>query len=260
MKLSSLFSATALFLAAFTAANAQNVVAHRGFHLEKGVPENSIASLMASQRIGAWGSEFDIWLTADDVVVISHDHFYHTDSLKRVIKNTTYAELSDIRLSNGEPIPTFEAYVEQAAKVPSTKLICELKQHGDEKRDFELFDKAYKIIRKHKMEDQIVWQTFSYSLCKHARSVSKDAKVVYISLTEKGYKPASKIAADGISGVNYKYTLLDSHPEFMEEARKLGITYGLCIEDNPETIARFVPLGIYTIGTNRPDFFLWKQK
>ena len=54
-------------------------IAHRGLHcIEKGIPENSIASFNAACEAG-YGSELDVQLTKDGQVVVFHD-----DDLKRV--------------------------------------------------------------------------------------------------------------------------------------------------------------------------------
>ena len=52
------------------------IVAHRGFWKSEqgGMSENSIASLKAAQDAGLWGSECDIHLTADDVIIVNHNN------------------------------------------------------------------------------------------------------------------------------------------------------------------------------------------
>lgn len=236
----------------FPGRHATRIVAHRGFHLEENVPENSLASLKASQRIGAWGSEFDIWLTADGKVVVSHDKSYATDPLQRTIKETEYADLKEIRLSNGEEIPTFEAYIGQLMAQPRTKLVCELKRLGDEERNRLLFDTAYAIAKEKKVLSRIVWQTFDFALCKHIRATDPYASVIYLCTKEERIKTPAEIAEAGLSGVNYKYSLFNAHPDFIAEFHRLGLTAGLCAEDDMSLIRRFAEAGIDFIGTNRP--------
>ena len=65
-----LFALTAL-LAFFISAEAQEIVAHRGYWKDNA--QNSIASLQKAQAFGCWGSEFDLHLTADNFVVVNHD-------------------------------------------------------------------------------------------------------------------------------------------------------------------------------------------
>ena len=48
------------------------VIAHRGYHKD-GAAQNSVAALAKAQELGIYGSEFDVWITADGKVVICHD-------------------------------------------------------------------------------------------------------------------------------------------------------------------------------------------
>ena len=52
--------------------NKTGIVAHRGYH-PGSVPENSLASLIEAQKLGVYGSEFDVYVTLDDVVVLYHN-------------------------------------------------------------------------------------------------------------------------------------------------------------------------------------------
>ena len=228
------------------------IVAHRGFHLEEGVPENSVAALKASRRIGAWGSEFDIWLTRDNRIVINHDKYYGTDPEQRIIAETDYAALQDIRLANGEEIPTLEAFIAEAKEQPGVKLVCELKRHGGSARNRALFDEAYRIAESEKVLNRFVWQTFDYELCQYIREKDPYATVIWLCTKEEKLKKPEEIAADGLSGVNFRCTLYDAHPEFIEKLHRLGLTAGLCAEDDLSVIHRFAEAGIDFIGTNRP--------
>jgi len=240
-----------------TVATAQNVVAHRGYHLEDGCPENSIASLKASQRIGVYGSEFDIWLTKDGKVMICHNAAYESDPLKRKLKESDYRDLKRLKLANGEKVPTFEAYVKQAKKgakgreVP-TKLICEMKDHGSDSLNQALFAAAYGIIRKYGMEDMIVWQSFNLRLCSYAAGITGNHNVVCICTSLNNLITPTELNAAGVSGANYGYRIYDAHPEFIDQLHSFGMTAGLCAEDDMDIIRRMVASGVDTIGTNRP--------
>ena len=59
-----------------------------------------------------------MWVTADGRIVINHDKTFPGDS--HVIENSTYDQLKNIKLSNGENIPTLEDYLTQAAKSDKT--------------------------------------------------------------------------------------------------------------------------------------------
>ena len=58
------------------AATAQQVICHRGYWDIEGSAQNSLRALVKADSIGAWGSEFDVWMTADGTLVVNHDESY----------------------------------------------------------------------------------------------------------------------------------------------------------------------------------------
>ena len=77
--------ATVLAAATVTLAQAQKkasaIVAHRGYwNCEAGgYARNSLAALESAQKAGFWGSEFDVNMTADSVLLVFHDAHVHID-------------------------------------------------------------------------------------------------------------------------------------------------------------------------------------
>ena len=59
------------------------VVAHRGAWKKNNFPENSIASLQHAIELKCTGSEFDVWMTADDSLVINHDFAYNKLAIEK---------------------------------------------------------------------------------------------------------------------------------------------------------------------------------
>src|SRR6476620_119649 len=107
--------------------NKNPVIAHRGAFKKNGFPENSIASLKESIRLKCIGSEFDVHMTADDSLIISHDPHHG----KLEIEKSAFSQVSTVPLSNGERIPTLREYL-LAGKENNqyTKLILEIKPSG----------------------------------------------------------------------------------------------------------------------------------
>ena len=102
------------------------VIAHRGFWETENSAQNSIASLKKAGAIKCYGSEFDVQMTADGVLVVFHD----AKVQGKVIEDTPYDSLKMIRLANGEAIPTLEEYLQAAKKIGKTRLILEIKPHA----------------------------------------------------------------------------------------------------------------------------------
>ena len=85
------------------------VVAHRGYWKTEGSAQNSIRALVKADSIGCWGSEFDVWMTADGKLVVNHDATI--DGV--VIEKSTAKEVLAKTLANGEHVPTLEAYLKK---------------------------------------------------------------------------------------------------------------------------------------------------
>ena len=78
------------------------ITAHRGYWNceEAGFAENSIKSLEMAQKNHFWGSEFDVHITSDLVLVVHHDAHINGKS----IHTHDYADFKDYRLKNGETV------------------------------------------------------------------------------------------------------------------------------------------------------------
>ncbi|MDE6624388.1 MAG: glycerophosphodiester phosphodiesterase, partial [Alistipes sp.] len=97
----------ALLLAAGTAAQPK-VIAHRGYWQHPGSAQNSLASLAKADSIGCYGSEFDVWMTADKRLVVNHDRTYRGTDIR--MDEARASLVTAIVLPNGERIPTLDAY------------------------------------------------------------------------------------------------------------------------------------------------------
>ena len=81
------------------------IIAHRGFWNVEGISQNSLASLRKAAEAACWGSEFDVWMTLDSVLVVNHDGKIGNYD----IQNVNYADIRNLKLSNGEILPTLKA-------------------------------------------------------------------------------------------------------------------------------------------------------
>lgn len=99
------------------------VVAHRGYWKTDGSAQNSLRAIVKADSVGCFGSEFDVWITGDDSLVVNHDSSINDI----VIETATAREVLSQKLENGEYVPTLDAYFRQARNLPGLRLICELK-------------------------------------------------------------------------------------------------------------------------------------
>ena len=139
------------------------VVAHRGYWKAEGSAQNSISSLLNAGRIGAYGAEFDVNLTADGQLVVNHDFTYHG----LTIAETDFATLRDtaLTLDNGEIIPSLDEYLAASKQYPEMRLVFELKSKGDADYESAALPACVEAIRRNGVEDRVEFISFSLSAC-----------------------------------------------------------------------------------------------
>lgn len=224
------------------------IVAHRGAwkYEEAGFSQNSIASLAYAQKLGLWGSEFDLHLTADGQILVFHD-----DKIKKVRIDTVDASHWDsYRLPNGEKIPTLDEYLTQGEKSDKTILVCELKKHYYPEKEIELVDKTVAALKAHGLftPSRVIFISFSKRMCdKIAREYPKFV-VQYLN----GEIPPEQLAQNGINGFDYERKEVYAAPQWIKEAHKLGMSTNSWTINKAEHIRQLIDWGIDAITTNEP--------
>ncbi|MEZ7888992.1 MAG: glycerophosphodiester phosphodiesterase family protein, partial [Cloacibacterium sp.] len=120
------------------------VIAHRGFwKTNPTTAENSIAALKNAQQLKVYGSEFDVRMTKDGVLVINHDE--HINGVE--IAAMDFKSLKKQKLSNGENLSTLEKYLKQGKK-SAVKLILEIKPAKTPELETEMVEKTLAMVEK----------------------------------------------------------------------------------------------------------------
>ena len=247
MKTTQFFGIVFLSLCSMIGVQAQTqIIAHRGYWDKLGSAQNSLSSLENAVKMGAYGSELDVWLTKDGVIVLNHDDAYQGV----VIKNATYAELSTLRLVNGEPIPTLQQYIDIAKKQNRTKLIVEIKPHHTNEDDIRAAGATVKLINESGIADMVDYISFSEQVCKELIRLNPKHRVAYLN----GEKSPETLKAEGYWGLDYAWDVLkEKHPEWIKEAKALGLTTNVWTVNNTERMQYFLSQGIDYITTDNPQ-------
>ena len=223
------------------------ICAHRGFWKckEAGDAQNSIASLTQAQLNGFWGSEFDVHLTADSVVVVNHDPTI--DGMP--IHTSTYERLLKARLSNGEQISTLDQYLEQGSK-STCKLVLEIKPQDTVEKTLYLANKCKEALEQHGLLDpeRVMFISFSYDACKW---VAQNLPAFDNQYLDGDFEP-EKIHADGIRGIDYHFLVFHLHRDWVKRAHDLGLTVNVWTVDTEIEMRYLIGLGVDVITTNKP--------
>lgn len=222
------------------------IIAHRGYwQTQPPTTENSIKSLENAQKLKIYGSEFDVRMTKDGVLVINHDE-HHGDM---EISETNFKDLEKLKLSNGENFPTLKEYLKQGKKDPSLKLIVEVKPIKSQEKESEIVQKTIKMIKDMKLESQSEFISFSLHICKEIKKVEPKFKVQYLN----GELSPAQIKSEGLDGLDYYYSIFEKNPTWIAEAKVLGLITNSWTVNDITVYEALKKQGIGFITTNIPD-------
>lgn len=222
------------------------VIAHRGYHKD-GAAQNSVAALAKAQELGIYGSEFDVWITADGKVVINHDSTVPGSSL--VIENVNYDQIKDLTLANGEKLPTLDDYLEQATKNADTKLILEIKRHSSAANNARAADAVIEAVKAKGLTDRVEYIAFDYTTCKRIVNALPGAMVQYLN----GDLAPAAVRQDGIGGIDYRFSAYSGNPEWVKEAHANGMVTNVWTVDTVQDMMTCIAWGMDFITTNNPE-------
>lgn len=242
----------ALLLTVSQGIQAQHVtraVAHRGYWTCEGSAQNSLTSLQKAYEAGCWGSELDIWLTADGQLVVNHDA--HTlDGLD--IEKTDSKQLLESKLKNGETLPSLEAYLDAGKSLTPMMLVLELKTQSTPERNIELARKVVDMVKDKGMEDQVEYIAFSNQVGTELIRLAPEAQVAYLN----GDKTPAELKELGYTGLDYAHKVLKKNSHWIDEAHKLGLTVNVWTVNDEDDLRYFIDRKADFITTNEPVLLL----
>lgn len=221
------------------------VIAHRGYWKTEGSAQNSIRSLERANEIKVYGSEFDVHLTADNVPVVFHDNKIQGKN----IQTTPYAELKDLKLPNGETLPTLEQYLDKAKTLKKIKLIFELKSHATPQRDREAAKIVTDMVNGKKLTKRTEYIAFSLEAAKELHRLSPKTPVYYLN----GDLSPKQLKELGFTGLDYYYKVMQKHPEWFAEAKDLKLKINVWTVDDPKVMKEMIENQVDFLTTDNPE-------
>ena len=221
------------------------VIAHRGYWQTEGSAQNSIRSLERAAEVEAYGSEFDVHLTADNVLVVFHD-----DEIEgKKIQSCAYTELKDFTLSNGEKLPTLEQYLDRGKSLKKIRLILELKSHATPERNQEAAQAVVRMVKEKGLEERTDYISFNLDACKEFIRLCPTSEVAYLN----GELAPAELKRLGFTGLDYHFKVLREHPEWVKACQELGLTTNVWTVDEEEVMEEMIALGVDYLTTDFPE-------
>lgn len=229
--------------------NAQTqIIAHRGFWKMSGSAQNSIAALQKADSIGVYGSEVDVWLSRDGVPVVNHDDSVYYAGSKLSVQDTDAMVLQNIRLENGEPMPTLEDYLDAFDKTKNIRLIIELKKHRTKAQEDELADKVLTLVKTRKLNERVEYISFGLNFTTRLIHSNPQAKVYYLN----GDLSPQVMKEIGAAGIDYHYSIIARNPDWIRQCHQLGLQVNVWTVNNPKDIQSMLDLNVDFITTDNP--------
>lgn len=220
------------------------VIAHRGFWKTEGSAENSIAALLKADSIECYGSEFDVWLTKDEELIVNHDPIVYG----KIVQNTSSRRITRIKLSNKERIPTLEQYL-LAGKELKTKLILELKPLNSPEKETLAIEKIIEMVKSMKLNNRMEYISFSlHAIKEFIRLAPADTPVYYLN----GDLSPKELKEIGCAGPDYHLSVFKKNPEWITECRRLGLKTNVWTVNKANDMRWVINHKIDFITTNEP--------
>ena len=239
------------------------VVAHRG--ASGYAPENTLVSFEKGIALGADMVELDVHLTADDSVVVMHDHDVNrTTDGKGAISGMTFAELRQLdaggwfdKKFSGQRVPTLSEVLQLVNG--RVKVLIELKWPANGLYTG-LVEKTVKVIREHHAESWVILQSFETSYLEEAARKAPDIEQQQLVFGKSGLIPfyfertpkfGQFIPQKEATSVNIYY--LYATRGLINDMHAKGKTVYAFTPNNEEDMIKLLALGADGIITNYPD-------
>lgn len=222
------------------------IVAHRGAWKTKGYSQNSLSSLKEAIKLGCGWTEFDVWLSADGVPVLSHDPIIG----RLEVENSTVSKLQEIELKNNDRVPTLEQYLLEAKKQNKTRLFLEMKPSGvSSERGLALAEECVKMVHATKAQAWVNYISFDINLLIKVIELDPYAQTAYLGKDIT----LEELHDLGVTGIDFHKSMFQEDDTLIESAKELGVSTNAWTVNEREEMEFLIALGLDYITTNEPE-------
>lgn len=227
------------------------VIAHRGAWRASSLPQNSLAALRRAIAIGCDGSECDVHLSADNVLVVNHD----ADWGGLQIATSSYEALCGKKLANGEVLPRLGDFLEEITRPGNagTKLLIELKSSTlGTARTGEAARLLLQAVKAAGAQERVEYLLFDYKAAQALLAAEPLARVFFLG----GTVEPSQLQQDGFAGLDYAFDCLRKRPQWLAQAAELGLASNVWTVNEPQQMHLMLDAGVQEITTDEPEALL----
>lgn len=229
--------------------------AHRG--VSALMPENTLPAFAAAVALGADEIEFDVRLTKDHVLIVSHDkNLERISDGKGALADFTLQELKELNIGLKHGWQISFCTVEEVFALLANKIVfnIHLKEHGE---DGYLVKELVKLVDKYHAHENVYFAA-AYSELEWVKKYAPDIKRVAIQLPGDEVGILDMAEKYHCNGVQFWHGMFDEAVITALHERK--IFCNVYFADTPEGYKEYFEMGIDTILTNRMDIAAKYQK
>jgi glycerophosphoryl diester phosphodiesterase len=227
------------------------IIGHRGASFL--APENTVASANLAWELGADAVECDIYLSADNKIMVIHD-----GTTKRTTGESYTVKLTKAEILRGLDAGSFKDVKYKGEKIPFLEEIIQTVPAGKElvieiKCGSEVLPFLNEIISRYEKERKFTFICFDFqTISDTKKTFPKNSCYWLCSNADLFEKTINLVPASGIEGVSLSYGLIEKKTA----ARLQGMNLELFTwtVDDPKEASRLISLGVKGITTNRPGW------
>ncbi len=219
------------------------IIGHRGACYYE--PENTLKSFKKALQLKVDCVECDVRLTKDKKVVVIHDKtLERTTNGKGLVENFTLKDLKKLDAGNKQKIPTLQEYINL---IKNKAIMCiELKKCKN------IVEETLKLIKKNKIEDQVIFLSFYPGYLRKIKNFDKNIKTSFLSIRPLLAIKRARYAKADFLGIYHRFL----NKKFIEKCHKnnLKIFAYVSVRENPEKnyLKKLISLGLDGIALNKP--------
>lgn len=230
------------------------IFAHRG--ASRYIPENTQAAFERAIDLGADAVEFDVKLTKDQQVVIIHDKLLdRTTNGSGSVNKHTLSELKKLDAGAyfsqefaGEKIPTLDEVFSQLGR--RIYINIELTNYATPFDPLPL--KVAEIVKKHKIEDNIIFSSFNFLTLYRIRRQLPEVPVAILALPGTPGGLSRSFMMKAISPRNVHPHYLDVTPVYIKKERKRGRRVHVWTVNDEKIMTNLFQFGVCGIFSDDP--------
>lgn len=151
------------------------VWAHRGLHNNE-IPENTIPAFDAAYDAGAFGIELDVRICGSGEPIVFHDPVINVSGFNKVIEETSFRDLKEVRLREKYAIPSLDLVLKQYGhEIP---LILDVK--SSKILDHSLERSIMRLLERYNLVDKVIISSANLLVLLAFKTLSTKCRLAFV--------------------------------------------------------------------------------